>query len=44
MTALRRWSVICRAACLLIATVTLAGCVIVPPPWHPYGPRYYSYR
>jgi hypothetical protein len=44
MTALRHWPVIGRTTCLLIATVTLAGCVIVPPPWHPYGPRYSYYR
>jgi hypothetical protein len=40
----RRWSVVRRIACLAIAAVALAGCVVVPPPWHPYGPRYYYYR
>jgi hypothetical protein len=36
-----RWSVIRRVACLAIASVALAGCVVVPAPWHP---RYYYYR
>src|ERR1700722_9302954 len=44
MISLRRWSVLCRRTCLLVAAVTLAGCVVVPPPWHPYGPRYDYYR
>ncbi len=45
MTTLHRWSVIRRCTCLIITTVTLAGCVVVPAPWwHPYGPRYSYYR
>ncbi|HEX3346983.1 MAG TPA: hypothetical protein VHS58_02645 [Acetobacteraceae bacterium] len=32
-----------RAICLVIAAVSLAGCVIVPArPYHPW-PRYYYY-
>jgi hypothetical protein len=44
MTTLRRRSVVRRITCLVIAAVTLSGCVIAPAPWYPYGPRYSYYR
>jgi hypothetical protein len=44
MATLQCWSAVRRITGLVIAAVTLAGCVVVPPPWHPYGPRYYYYR
>jgi hypothetical protein len=39
-----RRSVLRRITCLVIAAVTLSGCVVVPAPWDPYRPRYSYYR
>jgi hypothetical protein len=45
MSTLLCWSTARRVTGLIIATVALAGCVVVPPPWHPYRPVYgYYYR
>ena len=44
MAAFCRRSVVRRITCLVIAAVTLTGCVVVPAPWYPYGPSYYHYR
>jgi hypothetical protein len=31
-----------RAICVVLAAVTLSGCVVVPArPWHPYARYYY---
>jgi hypothetical protein len=39
----RLWNAkrVARAVCVVLAAVTLSGCVVVPArPWHPYA-RYY---
>jgi hypothetical protein len=41
---MRHRSIVRRITCLVAAAVTLSGCVVVPAPWYPYGPRYYNYR
>ena len=40
----KRVARVARAVCVLLAAVSLAGCVVVPVrPYHPYYPRYYYY-
>jgi hypothetical protein len=35
MATLRRRSTARRITCLIVAAVTLSGCVVVPAPWYP---------
>jgi hypothetical protein len=40
----RFWRILPRLACLALAAGALAGCVVVPVPYHPYHPGYAYYR